>query len=393
MSEVDSPHPRYEPRGWMQWPDNEEFSLEFMKLLGAAQEGGSTVSECFLAASRVDPTDEASWGREWAAVADINRERGNRAFMQGDTLTARSNWLRAANYYRAAGLYATADDPMSSINIARMQTCARQYLEQAMPAGEVVKIAWSDDHALQGYFLPAPGQPGRRPVVLCVGDPGDRKEEHLYKMARYARDRGLSLLLVDLFGAGVSLTLDDLVSRPELVTSISSCIDYLSNRWDIDDRRIAVLGDGAGTSFVTRGVAMDPRVACVVCDAGLWDLHQRTLATHWLTGDDQQKDIAADFAMASRHSAGKDITCPVLMTVGEQGWLDADHATRMARCFKENGMDVTLKIFRASETSASQGHADNPTLVNEFTFDWIADRLEEVAKAQQVLMAARPIYR
>jgi len=29
-----------------------------------------------------------------------------------------------------------------------------------------------------------------------------------------------------------------------------------------------------------------------------------------------------------------------------------------------------------TETAASQGHADNPTLANEFIFDWIADRLE-----------------
>ena len=37
---------------------------------------------------------------------------------------------------------------------------------------------------------------------------------------------------------------------------------------------------------------------------------------------------------------------------------------------------VTLKIFMGAETAASQGHSDNPTLANEFIFDWIADRLE-----------------
>ena len=48
---------RFGPGGWVQWPDNEEFSIEFMRLLGAAQEGGSMISECFLAASRIDPKD------------------------------------------------------------------------------------------------------------------------------------------------------------------------------------------------------------------------------------------------------------------------------------------------------------------------------------------------
>jgi len=37
--------------------------------------------------------------------------------------------------------------------------------------------------------------------------------------------------------------------------------------------------------------------------------------------------------------------------------------------------DVTLKVFTCDETAATQGHADNPTLANEYIFDWIATRL------------------
>ena len=32
--------------GWVHWPEREDLSLEFMRLLAAAQDGGSTVSEC-----------------------------------------------------------------------------------------------------------------------------------------------------------------------------------------------------------------------------------------------------------------------------------------------------------------------------------------------------------
>ena len=34
-----------------------------------------------------------------------------------------------------------------------------------------------------------------------------------------------------------------------------------------------------------------------------------------------------------------------------------------------------LKVFSSEETAAAQGHADNPTLANEYIFDWIASRL------------------
>ena len=42
---------------------------------------------------------------------------------------------------------------------------------------------------------------------------------------------------------------------------------------------------------------------------------------------------------------------------------------------KEAGIDISLKIFLAAETAASHGQIDNPTLGNEFVFDWIAARL------------------
>jgi hypothetical protein len=67
--------PQFDPKGWSHWPDHEEFSTEFMRLLGAAQEGGSIISECFLTASRIDPSDEDTWFQEWKRIADASNER------------------------------------------------------------------------------------------------------------------------------------------------------------------------------------------------------------------------------------------------------------------------------------------------------------------------------
>lgn len=44
--------PGYEAEGWTQ-PDHPEWSQQFARILGATQEGAGTVSECFLAASRM----------------------------------------------------------------------------------------------------------------------------------------------------------------------------------------------------------------------------------------------------------------------------------------------------------------------------------------------------
>ena len=55
------------------WPEREDLSIEFMRLLTAAQEGGSTLAECWAAAGRIDFADDNSWYREWKKIADTNR--------------------------------------------------------------------------------------------------------------------------------------------------------------------------------------------------------------------------------------------------------------------------------------------------------------------------------
>jgi len=361
----------FPPECLLQRPDSDEFSTEFLRLLGAAQEGGSMVSECFLAASRIDPNDRAnSWYREWIRIADLSNERGNTAFERGHLLTAQSNWLRAINYYQASTFALDANDEKRQDALRTMRAGARRYIAHLTPAGEVVEIPWLEGHALEGYFLPAPTASGRTPVTVCMGDPGHRKEEYLFKVARYARERGMSLLAVDLLGSGVGAEFDEVVGRPDLETSVGHVMDYLTTRDDVDEQRIAILGDGAGSSFVARGVALDNRFAAVVCDGGLWDMHEHAFLMNRLS-----RDGAASKATAGGWP-GRRFHCPVLITVGALGWLKSGVVTDLFERLKAHHPDISLKIFESWETAAAQGHYDNPTLANEFIFDWVADRLD-----------------
>jgi dienelactone hydrolase len=361
----------FDQKGWVQWPDSEDLSAEFLRLLGAAQEGGSTVSECFLTASRIDPKDHESWYREWNKTADANNERGNTALSGGHFLTAQSNWLRALNYYSAAVFDLDFADKRLQAGLAKMRTCARRYLEHRTPAGEVVEIPWLSRYPLEGYFLPAPAASAQTPVIICIGEPGHRKEEYLYKTARHARNRGMSLLAADLLGTDNGAQFENVVGRSDLEMAVSYIMDYLTTRDDVDKRRIAILGDGSG-SFVARGVALDHRFAAAVCDGGIWDLQERAFLANHIAPLDARANLI-------RNGIARNLKCPILITIGEHGWLEPEHVNVLIEQLKTDQQDITLKIFTGAETAASQGHADNPTLANEFIFDWIADRLESNA--------------
>ena len=351
------------------WP--EDLWADFVKLLAAAQEGGSSIAECFLAAGKISRGDDSSWHIQWKALAQTNRERGDAALASGHISTARRNWLRAINYYGASALPLDSADERRWASVVAMQETARCFLEHRSPVGEVVTLPWLNDHSLQGYFLPAPSTRGPAPTVICIGEPGHRKEEFLFKLAPHALERGLSMLAIDLLGERGDDFLENLVGRPNLESSISCVVDYLSLREDVDDRRISVLADGWGSSFVARAVGSEPRLAAAVCDGGLWDLHERA----FLASRTKLYDASICPGLETSRVA-RNISCPVLITLGEDGWLKPDRVRRMVNQLRTQGLDVTLRPFTASETAAAQGHADNPSLANEYIFDWLASRLD-----------------
>ncbi len=354
--------------GWVQWPDHEDLSVEFMRLLGSAQEGGATVSECFLTASRIDAHDADSWHREWKRIADASSERGDAALENRNVLTARSNWLRSANYHQASMLNLDHGDRRGQAAISNIRACVGKYLGQ-LPGAEIVEIPWVEDYPLEGYFLRGRD---RSPVVVCIGEPGHRKEEYLYKTARYAHDRGMSLLAVDLWGPGGSADFEQIAGRSDLETSICSVMDFLTTRDDVDEGRVAIVGD-VGSSFVARGAVLDQRFAAAVCDGGLWDLHEHQFLMGRAAA--QTSGIAA---MNGYSGITRQLRCPVLVTAGEHGWLEADQVTELFEQVRVTHPDISLKFFRGSETAAAQGHCDNPTLANEFIFDWLAHRFEKL---------------
>ena len=363
------------PDDWTLCPEREDISAEFTRLLAAAQEGGATIAECLMIARQLKRGDDQSWHRAWKKLAHTNRQRAEAAFADGHLASAQRNWLRAMNYYGAAAMPLDPADERRWVAVLAMQECARRYLAARSPAGEMVTVPWVDGHPLQGYFLPAPSASGRAPTVICIGEPGHRKEEFLFKLVPHARERGFSMLALDLFGDERDDYLDALLRRGDLESAIPAVMDYLETREDVDFARVGIIADGWGSSFVARAVIQEPRLAAAVCDGGLWDLHERAFfASRFAMSDLSIVPVPHSPLMASGAN------CPVLITLGEDGWLKADRARQLVRNSQLGSSGVKLKVFTAAETGAAQAHADNPSLANEYIFDWLESQLGTVGR-------------
>ena len=364
-------------RGWMPWIENEDFCSQFMQLLAVAQETGA-ISDCLTTAARIPPGDDESWYREWKNTAETNRERGDLAFAAGNIATAQANWLRASNYFRTAEVFLRFDDARRRPLLEKMRASSGRYLQHMSPPGEIVEITNFDGGAIEGYFLPAVGATPRMPVVLCIGGPEHFKDEHLYKIRRHARDRNLSLLLVDLLDPG-TFEPKKLFGRHDAAMSIESCVDYLIDRGDVDEQRIAIYGEGLGASLATQAAGYDRRFSAAVCDGGMLDSLQRAFSFRQFVGGDDCKSIMRNIEGLKLGSAAKRIGCPILVTIGEGDGFDATQAADLCNSLKVAGSNISLKVFSHPERAAFNAQSPNPTIANEFVFDWIADRLRQNA--------------
>lgn len=404
------PSGEYQPAGWVQWPDHADFSFQFMRVLGAAQEGASTISECFQAATRITPGDEESWCREWTALGHRNKRRAEEALAKGYVQTARGHWLRAANYFRSAEFFLDHDDPRRLELFELTEGCSKEYIVRMDPSGEVVRVPYENGAHLDGYFLRAPYALERHPVVICFGGTDEFKDELLHEITRHAFGRGLSLLLIDLPGQGGPLRRQKLTARFDTEVPVGACIDYLLTRGDVDPGRIGLYGASLGGYYAPRAASFEHRLKAVVSDGAIWDAQaclrfftemdlDRIVIRHlhWDLGvpgaGTKEGFEALDAKLAEFKLEGiqQNIRCPYLITEGECDFAGFHFAELAYEDAKKHGQDISFRVFTAEETGAAHCQIDNPTLGMEFICDWLADKLGiDQTKLPELQLKAMP---
>ena len=378
---------RYEPPGWTHWPGLPGWSAQFLRVLGVAQESAASIGECLLAASRMTPGDPESWYVEWLRVAELNEERGEVARRSGYRQSAQANLLRAASYYRAAEVLLAPADPRRREVFGRMLAVSHLYLAQLSPAGERMTIGLEGVDYLDAYFLKPAGGDAAWPTVVCFGGLDSHKDELLYRVTRHALSRGIAVLLLDLPGQGEALRMRGMANRVDLEVAVGGALDCLSTRADVDSKRLGVYGASLGGVYAARAAAFEKRIRAVVSDSLVFDLptHLSGLLQEpdqgawamlqWVFGCHTPQEVVKKSEGLQMAGLIPQIRCPYLIVQGEYDFLGLQTAVDAAACAREHGVAVDFKVFRAEETGASHCQADNPTLGQEWVWDWLAARL------------------
>jgi pimeloyl-ACP methyl ester carboxylesterase len=373
----------YEPYGWQHWPDFPWLSYQFRRALGETQEGGGSVSELFLAASRMVPGDLDSWHENLLEVSNNNMRRGDAEEASGHIRTAMNCWLRAADMYRSAEFWLTHDDLRRLATFTKCEQATHKFLQYCVPKGEVVEIPY-EGKSLYAYFIRAPYHTPKQPVLIAFGGLDSFKDELWFMVGRGALQRGISVLMVDGPGQGGTLRRHGIPTRFDYEVPVGACIDWLGTRSDVDLGRIAVSGSSLGGYYAARAGAKEPRLAAAIAHGAQWDIGTRMLerddnhmlASHlrWVFGGKTMKEVWEISKPFKLEGALDSMRCPFLICHGGHDVLGVQTANIVYEYAKKVGVDATLRFVTESETGADHCQHDNPTIGQEIMLDWLADK-------------------
>jgi len=109
--------------GFLIWPENPFWSFQFLRLIAEAYFGGADFTECYLAVRSVKAGDIEGWYERLYALALSLEKQAERIAADGHLVSARQKWLRASNYYRAAGSFHTVCDAPGEQALQGRQRC------------------------------------------------------------------------------------------------------------------------------------------------------------------------------------------------------------------------------------------------------------------------------
>jgi dienelactone hydrolase len=146
---------------------------------------------------------------------------------------------------------------------------------------------------------------------------------------------------------------------------IDRWMTYLEQRVDIPCDDIAIYGVGMGAAFATEAATLDLRFKAVVCDGGQSDLMVRAGSLNEALDSDIDDAIGLYAHRLNDHSLLKQLTCPVLMTRGDDAWPGAMRISTANASY-----DAALAERKLSDCSPV-----SPPILHERIFDWLSDQL------------------
>lgn len=302
--------------------DNQQWMLDWMvKTTGREQN--------FEYDGRLVPAEVKSYAMIPSVLYRIaaQQERIARAAeAAGHRHTALELYFNAVQEYKNAQHAIFEDDNPEKIFLhERMTECYDRFIELSTYPIERVEIEW-EGHHLSGLMHYVNGRDEALPTVLYCPGMDNTKEGFPNPTKNLYVERGMNILCMDGPGQGVSNLRKIRVTHDNYERAGSAFIDWLVQRPEVDNDRIAVVGTSMGSHWSSRIASTDPRIKALANTAACYGTKRHIFGSSsprfkqifmYMAGI--QDEVEFDKMVSSMHlyESAPRITVPMLMIVGE----------------------------------------------------------------------------
>ncbi|MDT0276353.1 alpha/beta hydrolase family protein [Blastococcus goldschmidtiae] len=335
------------------FPQDEDWSLQTMRLLAQVAVGGADLFECARTAARIgdQTTDGEVWHREWNRTAQEVAAQGQAALDRGDITTARRALFRSCSYYRHSEFFLSSHDPRRAEAYNTGRANFRKAASLTDGVIEQIEVPF-EGKTMEGYVVRPDNSGERRPTVLFLGGADSWAEELYFLGGTEFPARGMNVVMVDTPGRGSSLRFKEMYSRPDYEVPVAAILDFLEKRDDVDPERFGLAGVSFGGYYAPRAAAFEPRVKAVAAWCGTWSILTDFYEFYpplqeqlqWLSGSKDDAEAREKLAEFTLDGVADKLQIPVYVMHGTRDIImDIEGARRFVDALTTD--DVTVDIY------------------------------------------------
>ena len=389
--------------------NNEEMDFQLIRQMGSSSYTGASVGECLAIAERIEDDDTKSWVEEFKKLAKWQENDARKRAHKGHTISARDQFLKATNSYRAAEYYTSVLDPEHKELGLKARYCFGEAMHNLWHTFEETMLTYRDIDLPVYFMSPGPEISDRKTLMIVSGFDGTLEEEYMMR-GLPALERGYNIALFA--GPGQMDTFrfySNSHFEPDFENPTKTVLEYISERPEVDSERIALMGISFGGYFATRAAAHIQEIRALIANSPILRLHdylaafagydpaempedmnftiedlpdipeqqfpaERKLITENLIARFGEKSFKDTFIYLREFTVGsaiENITCPSLALVGAgEGGEPEKQWTEFA---DKVGGAVTKYKFTEFEGADTHCQLGNTPFAAAVAYDWLDD--------------------